>query len=123
MKIIAFALLLAFPTAALADDVTPVLKDKPAPFTGLLVIEERFVKMLDAELAVEELSGRLKIEQRYAENLEKMYTKKLEEATAPPAWYDSPTFRMGFGFTLGVVVAVLAVYGGARLAEAGNSGR
>ena len=103
---------------AIAEDVVPVKEGTAAPYTGLLVKEARFTKMLEAELEVENLSGRLKIQEKLTLNLETMYNKKLEEAVSPPKFYETPTFNRWLGFFLGVAVTAAAIWGVSELGKA-----
>ena len=103
---------------ALAQDVVPVKEGDPAPFSGLLVKEARFTKMLEAELSVEELSGKLKIQEGLTSKLELIYSTKLEEAVKPLPWYQGPEFNKWLGFFLGVAVTSLAIWGGSELVKA-----
>jgi len=97
-------------------DVTPLLKGKPAPHSGLLVLEGRFTRMLKAEQRVKTVDGTLEIERKLRADLEALYTRKLEEATKPEPWYKSGWIYFG----LGVLVTVGAIYGGAQLVKAAN---
>jgi hypothetical protein len=99
---------------AVTADVTPLLKGKPAPHSGLLVLEGRFTKMLEAELTAKSIGGTLEIERKLRDDLESLYTRKLEEATKPEPWYKSGWIYFG----LGVLVTVGALYGGAQLVKA-----
>jgi len=121
---LALAGALALPARALAgeDDVVPVLKDKPAPFSGLLVPEARFTQLIAAEIRVNELEARLKSEQRFSISLEDMYKSKLAEATKPLAWYETASFHHWLGFTIGAALATVAIYGGSRLVVASGNG-
>lgn len=124
LAVVALAGALALPARALAGegDVVPIMKDKPAPFSGLLVPEARFTQLLEAEIKVSELEARLKAEQRFGISLEDMYKSKLAEATKPLAWYETASFHHWLGFTIGVAVATVAIYGGSRLVVASGNG-
>jgi hypothetical protein len=95
-------------------DVTFLKKGKPAPHTGLLVLEGRFTRMLKAEGRVAALEGEVQIERNLRDSIETLYRGKLEEAVKPPPWYESKWVY----FTLGVVVTAAAIYGGAQLVKA-----
>lgn len=97
-------------------DVIPLLKGNPAPHSGLLVLEGRFTLMLKAEQRVKTVDGELEIERKLRDDLEALYTRKLEEATKPDPWYKSGWIYFG----LGVLVTVGAIYGGAQLVKAAN---
>ena len=105
---------------ARAEDqsVVPVEKDQTAPFTGLLVPEARFVKLLEAEQEVPVLKGQLKVQTTLTEKVESLYSDKLVEATKPPSWYQTTEFHRWLGFFLGVTVTCLAVWGGNELVKA-----
>lgn len=101
-------------------DVVPLAKGAPAPFLGLLVPEGRFVELLEAENEVRELRAKLAAKERTAELVEQAYLRRLEQATAPPPWYESPTFNRWLGFGLGLAAAGLAVWGSVELVGATN---
>ena len=101
--------------APVEKKVVPVLAGKIAPFTGLLVPEARFKELLKAELAVFELRGKLDIREREAHNIEELYRKRLEEATAPPPWYESGGFNRWLGFGIGAGLTILALYAGSQV--------
>ncbi len=117
MKAIAFLLVFALVSPAIAQDHAGVLKDQPAPFSGVVVKEGRFTEYLTLELKVEELEGRLEIQQNLVLNVEQVYSKKLEMATRPEKWYESSGFSLVMGFLVGVSVTVAIFYGGAELAK------
>jgi hypothetical protein len=98
--------------------IKPVVKGQPAPFTGLLVPEARFVEMVNAEITVDELKGKLEIQVNLTHNLEEMYTRRMEEMASPPKWYQTGEFNFWVGFTTGVVVSGMAIYGAVRIVEA-----
>ena len=103
-------------------DIVPVLKLKPAPFTGLLVPEKRFTQLLEAELKLDSTEQKLAAQVRFTDSLETMYKKKLEEAAAGPAWYETPSFNRWLGFTIGIVVTGLVVWGGTEIVKATGNG-
>lgn len=117
MKAIAFLLIFALISPAVAQDHAGVLKDQPAPFSGVVVSEQKFSEYLDLELKVEELEGRLEIQENLVQNVEQVYSKKLETATRPERWYESSGFNAVLGFLVGVGVTVAIFYGGAELAK------
>lgn len=100
------------------EPVVPVLKDAPAPYTGLLVPEGRFTKLLEAEIAAKTLTGELEIQKNLTESLERVYTEKLMEAVKPLKWYETPRFNRWLGFGIGALVTGLAIWGGAELVKA-----
>lgn len=119
-----FALLVFAPALARADepasqpaDTAPVVSGKPAPFSGVLVREKRFVKMLDAELQVPALQGKLALEQRFSAGLEDMYKARLKDAVAPEPFYKTQTFAYIVGFVGGALITAGAIYGGAKILE------
>lgn len=130
MRAWALLLLFAIPARAYADApaeappqlVVPLLEGKPAPFQGLLVPELRFTQLLQAETDAKDFKGQLDIERNYSGALDEMYSKKLEEAAKPPPWYDTPSFRTGFGFTLGVLTTMVTVWLGTKVVKAIESG-
>jgi len=112
-------LILSFCGLSFAQDkVVPVAEGTAAPFTGLLVPEARFTKMLEADLAVEDLKGQLKIQQGLTVKLEQVYSARLEEAVKPVAFYQTPEFNRWVGFFLGVAVTGLAIWGGSEIVKA-----
>ncbi len=111
MRAITILLLLALASPAWPADVVLVKKEALAPFTGLLVPEARFTELLSAELKVQELQGKLSIQEKTAQALEAMYLGKLKQATSPVAWHEKPGFNRWLGFGLGLVCAGLAVWG------------
>lgn len=102
------------------QDVVPVSKGEAAPFTGLLVPELRLTSLLEAEVKAEGLAKDLKLQLRYNESLEQMFSEQLKKATAPMPWYTDYRLHLTVGFIIGVAVTALAVYGGAKIVEAGN---
>ena len=98
-------------------DCVPLLKDSPAPFSGVLVPEGRFVAFLEAEQKLAEVKGELEIEKKAGRVLESMYVGKLELAVKPLSWYQTPEFNRWLGFGLGVVVTAGAVWGGYELVK------
>lgn len=123
MRALALVLALAMPARALAgEEVTPIAKEQPAPFTGLLVPEPRMIDLLQAEIDAEQRAAELAIERDYSKSLDSMYKEKLAEATKPPAFFDRPDVRFWGGFILGGVAVGFAVYGGAKLVQAIGDG-
>jgi len=118
MRGVAIVLVLALVSPAWPADVVPVKKDAPAPFTGLLVPEERFTELLRAELQVQELKGKLSIQEKTTQALDTMYLRHLERATEPVPWYEKPSFNRWLGFGLGVVCTGLAVWGAVEFGKA-----
>lgn len=112
----------AEPEQEAEPDIVPVLKLKPAPFTGLLVPEGRFTKLLEAELKLDTTEQKLQAQIRFTDSLENMYKKKLEEAAQGPEWYEEPSFNRWLGFTIGVVVTGLVVWGGVEIVKATGNG-
>jgi hypothetical protein len=115
---LSLAFLLATITPALADDVLVLKQGETAPFAGLLVKEARFNRFLEAELKVEELKGRLDIQERLGLKLESIYTARLEEAVKPIPWYQGPEFNRWLGFFIGAAVTGLVVWGGTEIVKA-----
>jgi|GEM_PF-4433531 len=120
MKAITVILIFALISPAVAQDQdhAPVLKDQQAPFSGVLVKEQKFIEYLQLELKVEGLEGRLEIQENLVQNIEQVYSKKLEVATRPEKWYETPGFNRAIGFIVGVGVAFAIFFGGAELAKA-----
>lgn len=118
MKAVLVMWLMLFTVPTFAEDVVPLQSGEMTPYSGLLVKEARFATFLNSEILVEDLTGRLSIQTRLTENLEKLYVGRLEEAVQKPRWYESPSFNRWLGFGIGVVVSALAVYGGSKLVKA-----
>lgn len=119
LALILMALIALSPNAAVrAQEVAPLMKGQPAPFSGLLVTEGRFTSLLEMEIEASDLAGQLEIQKRLTSNLEVLYTRKLEAAVEEPAWYEKPSFNRWLGFGIGVAVTVLAVYGASQLKRA-----
>jgi len=110
------------PSTEAEPGITPVLKDRKAPYTGLLVPEGRFTELLEAELQLDTTKRKLEVQLRFTDSLEDMYKKKLEEAAAPPEWYETPSFNRWLGFTIGIVVTGLVVWGGVEIVKATGNG-
>jgi len=121
MKSISFALsltLLLSLTPAIAEDVIVLKQGEAAPFAGLLVKEQRFNRFLEAEMKVEELKGRLDIQERLGLKIESIYTARLEEAVKPIPWYQGPEFNRWLGFFIGVAATGLVIWGGTEIVKA-----
>lgn len=118
MKATALLLVFALASQVAAQDHAAMLEDQPAPFSGVLVREARFAEYLQLQLRMEELEGRLEIQKNLVMEIEQIYSEKLETATRPARWYESPGTNQVFGFLLGVTVAVAVFFGGAELAKA-----
>lgn len=120
--------IILFPTWGLAEDnptptpqgqnVVVVTEGQAAPFTGLLVKEARMTELVEAELSVADLRGKLEIERRFAKSIEDTLEKRLLEATKPTPWYEQPDTNRWIGFAIGVVVTGLVVWGGVEVMKA-----
>ena len=128
MKPLAIALALCVALAPLAARAETVALEKgtAAPFNGLLLPEARFLKLLDAELHLDEATRKLEIERRVTIDLQAMYNTKLTEASKPIPWHETANFNrwlgFGIGMVIGVAVTALAVYASARLLEIRSNG-
>lgn len=98
--------------------IEPLLKGAPAPFTGLLVPEDRYIELMEAENRARELAIKLAVQEQTAKAIEAIYLKKLDEATNPIPWYDTPTFNRWLGVLLGAAATGLAVWGGIEVTKA-----
>ena len=107
---------LLFASQVLANTVVPIQENEPAPFTGLLVPECQFAKLLEAQLAAEDFKGKLEVQKNLTADLELIYAKRLEVAMSPK-WYESPLFNRWLGFGIGVVVTGFAIWGGSELSK------
>jgi hypothetical protein len=99
-------------------EIVPVMTGDAAPKSGLLVPELRFNELIQAEIDLGKTAKDLKAEQALSKSLERVYEKRLAEALKGVPWYEQPTYNRTVGFIAGVVVAGLAIYAGAKLAEA-----
>ena len=98
-------------------EIVPIKKGAVAPFSGLLVPEERFVELLQAELRAELLEGKLRIKDKTERALESMYQRHLKRATEPIPWYEKPSFNRWLGFGIGVIFTGLAIYGTVQISK------
>lgn len=121
MKALCFFLSLAIlvcTVPAFGDEVVVLKQGETAPFAGLLVKEDRFERFLEAELKVEELKGRLEIQERLGLKIESIYSARLEEAVKPIPWYQSADFNRWLGFFIGVAATGLVIWGGSEIVKA-----
>lgn len=119
IKYVAIALcMLLLPSLARAEDTIPLIEGEVAPFTGLLVSEDRFYELLQKEVDLEKTQVELRLERELRKKVEEIYTGALAEATKPPPFYETPRFNLGAGFTVGVVVTVGAVWAGTEIVKA-----
>ena len=115
MRVFAYLFVLLFSISSLAGEVTVLEEGKPAPYTGLLVKENRFTELVEAEIEVQELTAMLKAQRQLSSTLEHFYLDKLDEAYKPLKWYQTKEFHRWTGFVLGVAVTTAAIWGGAEL--------
>jgi hypothetical protein len=109
---------LAFVAAEPPDpQVVPLGRNHRAPFEGLLVPEERFIELLEAERWSKELEARLDASEQTAAAIEQVYRGKLRDAVAVP-WYDSPSFNRWLGIACGVALSGVAVWAAVELQAA-----
>jgi hypothetical protein len=97
------------PASAPVVEVVPLEAGGVAPFAGLLVPEETFVKYLRQRLMVDELTAKLEIRDRL------LAEKPLVEKT-PPTFGVGWSFVVGLG--VGVVLSSLIVYGAVQVLKA-----
>lgn len=119
---VAVILFMSMPAWA-QEKVVPLKAGDAAPFTALLVPEARLTELLEAELELEKLKKQQKVDEKYMLSMEAMYKLQLAEATKPPKWWETPSANRWFGFTIGIVVTALAVYGGAQIVKASGNDR
>jgi hypothetical protein len=91
--------------------VVPVLKGGEAPFSGLLVPEERFRQLLISESVSEAFQEKLEVERKAYDDLERAYLTALDLASRPKPWHQSPEINRWLGFGAGVLVAALVTFG------------
>lgn len=118
--LILFALL--SPIVAEAEDkngnkVVSLLKDQPAPFSGLLVPEVRFKKYLELEMENEDLRYQLRLKDKLLTTQEAIYTEQLQQAQkkAEGHIWERPEFNRWLGFGLGVAITAFAIWGAGQL--------
>lgn len=99
-------------------EVTVIGEGETAIYSGLLVREGRFARMLEAELAVKELEARLEIQKNLTASLESVYTRRMTEMARPLPWYKTPSFNRWAGFAMGVAFTAVVVYAGSYLVRA-----
>lgn len=114
---VAFQAAIVTPASAPVE-TAPVLEGRPAPFTGILVREQRFIKLLDSELQLPVYIQKAGLEQKFSANIEQMYMKRLADATAPPPFYQTNQFHLWLGIFIGAAFALGALVAGAKIAEA-----
>ena len=102
-------------TARAEPDAETVYAGDPAPFSGLLIPAGRALELNEAELQVAELTRTLKSKDKECRDVEAVYVLKLEEATAPPPWYDKPSVRFWAGVAIGVLATGAAIQGASTL--------
>ena len=95
-------------------DMIPIMTGEPAPFTGMLVVESRFINYVKLEIRVVELEGNLRIQKRLTTNLENLYSERLKVA-AKEEWYQTPEFNRWLGFAIGVLVVCVTVWAESKL--------
>lgn len=120
----AFVQLTLAPRVAFAQepDIVPVKEGSQAPFTGLLIPEGRYVELLAAEVEHGKLVIELRLEKQYSLRLEPFLLGKVQEA-GKQEWWDSISLNRWFGFTLGVIVTGLAIWGGIEVVKANSDAR
>ena len=91
--------------------VSPLDTGDRAEFPGLLVPVIRMGYLLQAEIDADALKMKLAAKDEVCRQIQKIYVAKLITATAPPVWYESPSFNRWLGFGLGVVATSAAVWG------------
>jgi len=91
--------------------VVPVIKGSEAPFSGLLVPEERFRQLLLSESFSEAFREKLEVERKACNDLEQAYLTALDLASRPKPWHQSPEINRWLGFGAGVMIAALVTFG------------
>lgn len=103
---------------AYADpEVVPLFESEIAPFDGFLVPELRLDEFTMAEADAKELGLRLESEKDRCRKKLAVYVIKIEKATAPPAWYETPRFNFWTGVTIGILAAGAAIWGASTLSK------
>lgn len=100
------------------NKVVPVMEGEKAPFSGLLVPEDRFIQLMGMEIELVALKAKYEAQIRFSVNLEEMYKKQLEFALRPIPWYQTPSVNRWLGWILGVAMTLAAVYGGTEVVKA-----
>lgn len=115
--VIAWSMVL-LPILARAEDTVPVVAGEVAPFTGLLVPEDRFFELLQDEIDGEKSKDELELERKLRKKVEEIYAEALKEADKPPKFYQTPRFNQCAGFTVGVVFTTGAIWAGTEIVKA-----
>lgn len=107
--------------AADEPDTAPLMVGKPAPWSGVLVREGRFAKMLKLQVDVEELTVKLQIREKLFNEAVSILQKQLANAqielnkrAAPDPWYKSHWFIFCLGAVIGAGLVIGAVLGAAQ---------
>ncbi len=106
----------ADPEAA-EPEVVPLFEGETAKFDGFLVPELRLDEYTLAEIEAKELRLRLESEEERCRKKLAVYIIKIEKATAPPAWYETPRFNFWAGVTVGILAAGAGVWGASALSK------
>ncbi|KKM62075.1 hypothetical protein LCGC14_1525330 [marine sediment metagenome] len=90
-------------------EVVPLFEGETAGFDGFLVPELRLDEYTLAETNVKDLRLKLASEKERCRKKLEVYVAKLEEATAPPDWHETPSFNRWLGFGIGVLATGAAI--------------
>ena len=96
--------------------IKPLMEGDESPCDGMWVPEGRYTTFLKAELAVDDLTGKMKIKDIQIEELEKMYRQAIQPRKIP--FYRRLAFNRVIFFMLGTGITALSVYGGTKLVQA-----
>lgn len=103
-------------------DVAPLMKGLPAPWSGLLVKEGRFVKMLRLQIDLDEMNYKLQRREQMHQEMSAIYKDSLAKAQAelnkrvkPEPWYKSHWLLFCLGIVVGMGATIGAVVGATHL--------
>lgn len=102
--------------------IAPLMEGSAAPFSGLLVPEERFTELLQAELERDSYKAKYEAQKKHTIAVEDLYSEKLKEAAKPPPWYETPSFNRWLGVILGVAVTGFTLWGATEMVKASGDG-
>jgi len=108
------AAILAVMLTATAGDAVALREDTPAPFSGVLLQDDRFAALLLAEVKADQAEQQKMIDARYIERLESQLDRRMRD----PKWYEQSGFQRWVGFGVGVLVTSLAIQMGVIIVNA-----
>jgi hypothetical protein len=104
--------------------VVPLMKGKPAPFSGLLVPEKRFTQDLYRKVEVNECKHKLKLrDNTHADQTQvwkgalNLCQQDLNKRAQPTPWYKSVKFWLPVGLIVGLAGGIFIYHGASELAH------